>query len=43
MNTQPQLVKQPTRAQGVLFTTLPRQLPILKSGPEDEPKKPVKH
>jgi hypothetical protein len=37
MNTQTPLVKQPTYSQGVLFATLPRQLPILKSGPEDEP------
>lgn len=37
MNTHTQLVKQPTHTQGVLFATLPRQLPILKSGPEDDP------
>ncbi|MFZ4125390.1 MAG: hypothetical protein ACOYJ2_04895 [Rickettsiales bacterium] len=43
MNTQTQTVKQPTHPQGVLFATLPRQLPILKSGPEDEPKPVTKH
>ncbi len=37
MNIDTQTVKQPTHTQGVLFATLPRQLPILKSGPEDEP------
>lgn len=44
MNAQQQPSFRPTASQqGMLFASLPRQLPVLKSGPEDEPKPVVKH
>jgi hypothetical protein len=43
MNTQTSSTAKPAPSQGILFATLPRQLPILKSGPEDEPKPVTKH